>query len=158
MSNQQAPTGMISVEDFGIRKGINKEKVIKMIKDGFYVGRVVDEEWFIASSEISNSSSASSSKNISTYQSNYGVARKISKFLSFIGWLVFAIGVVFALAGLASGTQSQYGEGVTLLALLPGIGISISGLFLVAAAQVTRATVDNADHTREILNIIREKA
>ncbi len=157
MSNQQAPAGMISVEEFGERKGINKEKVIKMIKDGFYVGRVVDEEWFIASSEISNSSSTSSVKSTGAYQSNYGVARKISKFLSFIGWLVFAIGVVFSLAGLASGAQSPYGGSVTLLALLPGIGISISGLFLVAAAQVTRATVDNADHTREILNIIREK-
>ncbi len=158
MSNQQVPAGMISAEEFGKRKGIDKEKIIKMIKDGFYVGRVIEEEWFVEPSETTNSSSVSSVKNTGACQSDYEVARKISKFLSFLGWLVFAVGVIAAIAGLVSGTQSRYGGGVSLLALLPGLGISVSGLFLVAAGQVTRATVDNADHTREILNIIREKA
>ena len=90
-------------------------------------------------------------------------------FISFLGWLVFAggviavfAGVIAAFAGMASGLQSQYRGGVSILALLPallpGLGIEVSGLLLVAAGQLTRATVDNADHTREILNVIREKA
>jgi len=158
MGNQQAPAGMISVEEFGKKKGITTEKVIKMIKDGFYAGRVIDEEWFVESSEILSSNSMSSTKSTGIYQSDYVVARKVAKFLSFLGWVVFVIGVIAAFAGLVAGTQAPYSDGVSLLALLPGIGVAVSGLFLVAAGQVTRATVDNADHTREILNIIREKA
>ena len=129
-----------------------------MIKDGFYVGRVIDEEWFVEPSELTGSSKTSASKSSESYQSDYDVARKISKFISFLGWVVFAIGVIAAFAGLVSGTQSSYVGGGSLLAILPGLGVAISGLFLVTAGQVTRATVDNADHTREILKIVSEKA
>ena len=65
--------------------------------------------------------------------------------------------MIVALVGMAGGMQSGYGGGVSILAIVPGLGIAVSGLFLVAAGQVTRATVDNADHTREILNLIRDK-
>jgi len=87
------------------------------------------------------------------YQSQYGAARTVSMFISFLGWAVFSGGIIAALVGIGSG--SRYGGGVSLLALLPGLGMAVAGLFLVAAGQVTRATVDSADQTREILNFIR---
>lgn len=43
-----------------------------------------------------------------------------------------------------------------LLAMLPGIGVAVSGLFLVASGEVMRASVDNADHTREILKVVSQ--
>lgn len=158
MANQKIPEGMIPIEEFGKRKGIKKEKVISMIKDGFYIGRVIDEEWYVEQSELKDSNKTIASNKPEGYQSDYDVARKISEFISFLGWVVFAIGVTTAFICLISGTQSRYGEAVSFLAILPGLGVAISGLFLVAAGQVTRATVDNADHTREILKVVREKA
>jgi hypothetical protein len=56
----EEPEGMISVEEFGKRKGIAPSKVIDMIRDGFYVGRKSGEEWFINSSESANPASSSS--------------------------------------------------------------------------------------------------
>ncbi|HFE38745.1 MAG TPA: hypothetical protein ENK06_10080 [Gammaproteobacteria bacterium] len=131
---------------------------IAMIKDGFYIGRVVEGEWFVEPSELSNSNNTSSTKNSYTSRSDYEVARKVSRFISFLGWVVFALGIIVAFAGFVNGVQSRYGGGVSIIGMLPGLGITVSGLFLVAAGQVTRATVDNADHTREILNTLREKA
>jgi len=103
-----------------------------------------------------NSSAHSSAAN---YQSQYGAARTVSMFISFLGWAVFAGGIIAAIAGFAGmGSGGRYGGGVSLLALLPGLGMAVAGLFLVAAGQVTRATVDSADHTREILNFIKNHA
>ena len=65
------------------------------------------------------------------------------------GWLVAFAGVFTGYLSIVSGS---------LIALLPGFGICVSGLFLVTAGQITRATVDNADHTREILKLIKEKS
>lgn len=107
---------------------------------------------------ISVSEVAKNGRNTSVVQSDYTTARKIAMFISFLGWIVFAGGIIAAFVGMESGLQSRYGGGVSILATLPGFSIAVSGLFLVAAGQVTRATVDNADHTREILSFIREKA
>ena len=46
------PEGMIPVAEFAKLKGISTEKVVDMIRDGFYVGRKVGEEWFIDKSEL----------------------------------------------------------------------------------------------------------
>jgi len=147
MSEQKTPKGMITLEVFASRKNLAPDKVIKMIKDGFYVGRVVGEQWFVDSAELSGAVTTSKIQKGTTYHSEYSTARKISMLISFLGWVVFAGGVIAAFSGMARG----------LLTSLPGLGIAVSGLFLVAAGQVTRATVDNADHTREILNHLQEK-
>ena len=158
MSDMQTPEGMITVEDFAKRKGLAPDKVVKMIKDGFYVGRVVGEQWFVDPAELSGTNATPKNQKSIFYRSEYETARKVSMFISFLGWVVFAGGVIAAFAGMASGLQSRYSGGVSILAVLPGLGIAVSGLFLVAAGQATRATVDNADHTREILSLLREKA
>jgi len=38
---------------------------------------------------------------------------------------------------------------------MPGLGTVASGFLMIMGAQVTQATVDNADHTREILAEMR---
>lgn len=101
--------------------------------------------------------SSGETSNTDTYKSSYKTARGISEFVSFLGWLLFIVGIVIALVGFVGGIKSRYG-GVSLIAMLPGLGTAVAGLLLVMGGQVTRATVDSADHTREIMNILREKA
>jgi hypothetical protein len=98
---------------------------------------------------------ASTSTSTAPYTSDYGTARGIAQVISVIGWIVVAVGSLAAIAGLSG--SNQFG-GVSLLAVLPGLGIAVSGLLLVVAGQVTRATVDNADHTREILKLLKERS
>ena len=52
--------GMMSVEEFGKLKGIAAEKVVEMIRDGFYVGQKVDDDWFIDKSELNGENSKES--------------------------------------------------------------------------------------------------
>jgi len=86
-----------------------------------------------------------------SYQSHYNTARTISDILSVIGWIMVVVGVLGALI------LASQGYNFNVLAMLPGLAIAISGLFMVVAAQVTKATVDNADQTREIMNLLRKK-
>lgn len=108
-----------------------------------------------------DSSQQEVSSNSLKYDSDYGAARGVAKFISFLGWLVFIGGVLMSLIGLIAGMEAQSrfgGGGVSIISMLPGFGISIAGLFLVAGGQVTRATVDSADHTREILRVLSKNA
>lgn len=45
-------TEYVPVEEFAEYKGMTSEKVIQMIKDGFYVGRIMDEKWYVSFSEL----------------------------------------------------------------------------------------------------------
>ena len=47
-----APEGMMPVAEFGKLKDISAEKVVDMIRDGFYVGKKVGDDWFIDKSEL----------------------------------------------------------------------------------------------------------
>ncbi len=84
--------------------------------------------------------------------SNYGAARSVAFFVAFVGWGIVALGVTSVIALVS---PYYYFQMEPLLVFL-GVAVSVSGLLLVAAAQVTRATVENADHTREILNVLRQ--
>ena len=55
------PEGMMPVAEFGKRKGIAPEKVIDMIRDAFYVGRKVGDDWFIDKAELQGKSSKNKS-------------------------------------------------------------------------------------------------
>lgn len=59
MSDQQVPIGMISAEEFAEREGFIKEQVISMVKNGFWVGRLVGDEWFVDKSVLSDPSNKS---------------------------------------------------------------------------------------------------
>jgi len=49
----------IPVEEFADFKEVASEKVIQMIKDGFYQGRVIEDQWYISYSEVDDSSAVS---------------------------------------------------------------------------------------------------
>jgi len=50
----EAPAGMIPVEDFAKLKKIAPSKVVEMIRDGFYVGRKIGQDWFVDTSELNS--------------------------------------------------------------------------------------------------------
>ncbi|WP_417315913.1 hypothetical protein [Cycloclasticus pugetii] len=81
----------------------------------------------------------------------YGMARSIAGGAEFVGWLVVIAGAITTM--MSFGNANRF---FSLMTLLPSLGTLVSGLFMIMGAQVTKATVDNADHTRELLNIARE--
>jgi hypothetical protein len=85
---------------------------------------------------------------------SYEAARSLFSFLAFIAWSVVVIGVIVALVG-AAGASQYGGSGAGLLAMVPGIGIGITGFILVAFNQMGRATVDTAEYTQQMLEISR---
>lgn len=91
----------------------------------------------------------------SNFKTSYGAARSTSTAITFIGWAMVFIGVIATFIAIVAGLDSEHG-GLALLGVLPGLGIAVSGLLLVVAAQVTLAIVDNADHTREILKVLNK--
>lgn len=109
----------------------------------------------LESAQNTNWSSVASDLSKDIYSSKYSTAIGVSKFISFLGWLTFVGGIIVLLIDISQ--SSKYGGEVVIATLFPSIGICICGLFLVAAGQVTRATVDNADHTREILTLLRNQ-
>lgn len=94
------------------------------------------------------------------YKSKYRNARQVSYIISFFGWLIVFGGIVGIFVGLdASGSLARSGmlrgDAAAIAAMLPGVLISITGLVVVAAGQIVRATVDNADNTGEMLSIMK---
>ncbi len=85
----------------------------------------------------------------------YGVASFIIMVLSVIGWLAVAGGVIFFFMSL--GATGKYGESGLIL-VLPSFGVIIAGLITVASAQITRAMIDTANYTREMLMLQRGRA
>lgn len=59
MSDQKTPDGMIPANEFAKSRGIDLSEVIDRIEAGFYAGRRVGGEWFIASTESTNSADSS---------------------------------------------------------------------------------------------------
>jgi len=43
--------GMITIEEFSNNEGVAAKEIIKMIRDGFYEGRVVEDQWYIRIAE-----------------------------------------------------------------------------------------------------------
>lgn len=149
------PEGMIPVEEFAALKGRLPDKIIGMIKDGFYSGRLIDGQWYV---DISETDSRVGQSVGHQYRSDYGVARGVSKFIAFVGWLVFGVGLVCAGVGIGLllqplGTQDP----LSYSAIGLGIVQAVAGLMMIVGAQLTRATIDNADHTREIMQMLRQK-
>lgn len=84
----------------------------------------------------------------------YGFAKGVANFVLITGWAMALVGVL--VAALALGEVSRYASiGQKILVALPGIGLLYSGCLGILWAQITSATLDNADHTREILAYLR---
>jgi hypothetical protein len=79
------------------------------------------------------------------YANSYKTARSLLGFITLVGWIVFAAGVIAVLAALG-------GEGLPWMILLPsGLANIVLGLILVAITQVSVAVLDQADISREML-------
>lgn len=87
---------------------------------------------------------------------SYEAARSLFSFLAFIAWSVVVIGVIVALIS-AAGASRFGGSAAGLLAMVPGIGIGITGFILVAFVQMGRATVDTAEYTQQMLKLSRDR-
>ncbi|WP_418641473.1 hypothetical protein ACNUDM_08295 [Vibrio chaetopteri] len=95
---------------------------------------------------------------VNRYESKYKTAQFVSQLISGFGWFIFACGILIILIGLDSGS-GRYGFNIwqAIAAATPGFVTLVSGLFLVASGQVMRATIDNADHTNQILSHLKQE-
>ncbi len=112
-----------------------------------------DEKKDLPEESVTNNAPAS---NMEKAESNYSTAIGVANILMYCGWFIVAIGIIAAFMGL--GSISKYATGLQILISTgPGIGVAISGLFMVATSQVTRAVVDTADNSREMLKLLQNK-
>jgi hypothetical protein len=86
--------------------------------------------------------SVSSTGSMSTYKTSRTIARTVS----IIGWFV----VVLSVYGL-------FHLGLTMMSLYLIVGGFVSGILLVVAGQFTRAVIDAADNTSQILALMKSK-
>lgn len=95
-------------------------------------------------------------QNVLEYESKYKTAQLVSTIVSGFGWVIFVVGIFAILAALGAG-NTRYGFIMSqfIAAAIPGFSALVAGLFLVAAGQVMKATVDNADHTYQILHSMK---
>ena len=88
------------------------------------------------------------SKTDYSYSSKYGVARGLASLTELLGWLIVFGSVVL---GFVVPTRDLAGVGL----LLAVSGMVVVGLCVIMGAQIVKATVDNADHTGEMLAIMK---
>lgn len=97
----------------------------------------------------------------------YETFHAVSKVAEFGAWALVIFGAVLALVGFASGgllgrTASMFGPVeipffVRLIGAVPGVVVAFTGLYFVAMIQYTRATVNAAAMTAELLAIARRQ-
>jgi hypothetical protein len=80
------------------------------------------------------------------YTSKYKTSRITAKAVSYIGWFIVLLSV-YGLLHL----------GLTMMSLYLILGGFFSGFLLVIAGQVTRATIDSADNTAQMLALMKSK-
>ena len=156
MNKVQIPDGMIRAEEFARKKGLPKDKVVQMIRDGFYSGRIVNEEWFVEASEISSPNDTSHLNagmvSVVSGEMDYKTSIAVAKFVSFAGWFISAVSIIIVLAALAGAGR------MGILAVAPGIGLFIGGLILVIAGQSARAVMDNANYSRRLFELMSKSS
>ena len=87
---------------------------------------------------------------------SYGAARTLFSIVAFIAWSIIIIGVLTALGG--GGAAAKFGNaGAGLFAMVPGISITIAGIFILVFVQIGRAGVDTAEYTQQMLKISRDQ-
>jgi hypothetical protein len=84
--------------------------------------------------------------NFRSARSNYGAAALYLKIVQIVGLVLILFGIFLSING--------YGN---MARMLPGIGMVTVGFFSLVAAQLMCAVIDNADQTREILELLKSK-
>ena len=134
------------------------QKLIKMREDGL----LTMEEFSEAQRKLegsfgdAKSSPGSSAQSVTIdtpkFNSQYGVAKGISQFQIFIGWVCVAAGLIAAISGFTSGGLDR------AAGILSGVILVVGGLATVGIAQLTKAVVDNADYSREIFYLLHRQS
>ena len=86
-------------------------------------------------------------ENINIYTENdYSQAIGLAKFISFIGWIIIVIAILAVIITIG---ESKGGPG--LLVVLPFLSAIPIGLLLIVFGQSSRASMDSANTSRQIL-------
>ena len=85
-----------------------------------------------------------STADINEQSDDYVAIIRIAKTMVFFGWASVIIGIVLFLTGM-----------FMLVGISGTIGIITSGLMLVVGGQITRATADTANYTKQMLDEMR---
>lgn len=92
---------------------------------------------------------------------SYEAARGYFSILEFLSWVLIVVGLVVLLMGMAATNQlNSYRAGtaaVVIMAAVPGLALSFFGFLGLVAAQYTRAGVDSAEYTQQMLQIARDQ-
>ena len=110
----------------------------------------------IESNPEQNAINASSpfAKNLPEIHKNHNSAYMVDLLLTFLGWITAVIGLIFGIYSFISAYKSalfSISKSIVFFSSLPGLGVAISGLVLVAIGQLTKSTTENSDYIKEIL-------
>lgn len=86
----------------------------------------------------------------------YKTARSIFSFAEFCAWALVVVGIILALVGMAGGGR-MLGSSAGFIGALPGLVISIFGVFMAMNVQIGRAAVDSARNSSLSLKIAEEQ-
>ena len=97
------PEGMLPVEEYAKRNGIEVDLVIARIKDAEYIGRKIEDQWYVASSISNNGNKATLTSNDKTEISTTNVVItnfnmpfwSMVKFM--VKWVIASIPAIFIL-------------------------------------------------------------
>lgn len=105
MNDNEAPNGMVPVEEFAKRKGFAVERAVDMIRDGFYVGQLVGEQWYVREDEANGTKSSAKGSAFLEQDPNYGEKefqwelQRIQRIITAMPFsVVFSITLKFAIA------------------------------------------------------------
>ncbi len=96
-------------------------------------------------------------------RNKYWAAKLTGFLMSLVGLVVFAVGVKLAFffgdKAIHMTTWELSGAGVLSAYVPAGMAVlcAVSGIFLIGAGQLVRATVDTAENTAEILMCIKNR-
>lgn len=113
-----------------------------------------EEQVAVSKAPAPSSSSAEIDGTFTVYTSSFDTARVISQLVSFVGWFLVGISPVILLVSLVLAVN---GGGFFLIGLLVSLVVAIMGILVVMSGQLTRAVVDTADNTGELLAVMKNK-
>jgi hypothetical protein len=93
--------------------------------------------------------SARPSSTTEVISTNYATARGVAAFIGFLGWVI-VLGGIGAMLFAAS-------QGHGVVGVLLSIGVTIAGFLQIMGSQLVTATLDNADHTREMVTLMKSR-
>jgi len=99
------------------------------------------------------------------YKSQYGAAKFVGALTSFVGWVVLVLGVVGAIVGVSMAINlataqdvdpaRQMSIAVAAAGSVFSLQFTLIGLLLAGLGQHFRATADNANHSGEMLALMK---